>query len=131
MSGPGPLDLVALSLATSRLVWTPDHLGEVTPEGYAITTTGDNPAYHVAFKPGGRSPTNELCAGAGDLGLAKCKRYCERHFERSQAGEQDPGSATAHPANQISNIVADACSNDIAAPTSTNVPTSPAQTALF
>ncbi len=130
MSGPGRLDLVALSLATGRLTWRPDHLGQVTAEGYAITTTGDNPCYHLAYKPGGRIPANELGAGAGALGLAKCKQLCERHLERASLCETQP-DLVAQVAIPVSNNATQPSSNNMAAPSSNNVPTSAAQTALF
>jgi len=126
MSGPGPLDLVALSLAGARLVWLSEPQGLVTAEGYAIATTGDNPCYHIAYKPGDRCPTNELGAGAGSLGLAKCKTFCERHFERSK----QPQSA-AHAAAPVSTKTAPPVSNNQAAPTSNNVSISTAQPSLF
>lgn len=54
----------------------------VTDDGYTISwDSAGQPRYYTAYRPGGRDGAHELGAGAGDLGLAKCKRLCERHLE--------------------------------------------------
>lgn len=50
----------------------------VSAEGYQVMSQGDNPKYWTALDPTGR---DLHAAGAGDFGLAKCIRACERHFQ--------------------------------------------------
>jgi hypothetical protein len=103
----------------------------VTTEGYAITwDSAGQPRYYTAYRPGARSGTYELGAGAGDDGLVKCKQLCERHLERSRQGELQPEVAT-QVAPQLSNNAVQPTSNNKAAPTSNSDPQSPAQPALF
>lgn len=52
--------------------------------GYLITGQGDTTRYWTAYAPGGCHPANELAAGAGDMGLAKCIKACERHLSRQR-----------------------------------------------
>lgn len=56
---------------------------EAVIDGYSITSTGDNPRYWTAYRPGGRDGKHELAAGAGEMGLAKCIRAAERHLQTS------------------------------------------------
>ena len=79
---PGVLDLTALAASADRLTWSPDGHRLTTPDGYAIAADGRAHAkassaerWYVATDPSGR----EVAIGYGEHGLAKCKRYCERH----------------------------------------------------
>lgn len=85
---PGPLDMAAHARLSSPLKWSNNDDGSMSSaEGYAITRQGNNPDYWTAFRPGGIQPSNELAAGAGDFGLAKCISACGKHFSTNRGSD--------------------------------------------
>ena len=76
--------------------------------GYRVMSQGDNPRYWTALAPN----ATHVAAGAGDRGLAKCMRYCERHHQSLQT-----------PATAASKAQTQAESNNV-------LPTTQAQLAL-
>ena len=85
---PGTLGLAEQAILASTIPWALERidceLWRLTDghERYRITSEGDNPRYWTARELG---VAKDLAAGAGELGLVKCIRACERHAQTSAA----------------------------------------------
>lgn len=73
--------------------------------GYRVMSSGDNPRYWTALD----ARSEHVAAGAGDMGLAKCIRACERHAISNNARVQTP-------ANKSPTAQSEPCSNDDSSP---------------
>ena len=84
---PGTLTTADMAILGSTLAWTrhESDTGRIAWQSgrYRILSDGDNPRYWTATVRLDRDRVH-LGAGAGDLGLAKCVRLCERHAQTAQ-----------------------------------------------
>lgn len=93
---PGTLGLAEQAILGSTLPWTKHEsdTGRIAWQaaGYRILSDGDNPRYWTATVRLDRDRVH-LAAGAGDLGLSKCVRHCERHAAGHAAPQVQAGAA--------------------------------------
>ena len=80
---PGTLTTAELAILGSTMPWTKHEsdTGAIAwvSGPYRILSEGDNPRYWTATVRLDRDRV-QLASGAGDLGLAKCVRYAEKHW---------------------------------------------------
>lgn len=83
---PGTLGIAEQAILASTLVWArhESDTGRIAWQSgaYRVLSDGDNPRYWTASVRLDRDRV-ELGAGAGDFGLAKCVRSCERHAQEN------------------------------------------------
>ena len=81
---PGALTTADMAILGSPMPWTKHEsdTGAIAwvSGAYRILSEGDNPRYWTATVRLDRD-RQPIASAAGDLGLAKCVRYCERHSQ--------------------------------------------------